>query len=76
MKSCHRFIRHTTAIAQEPYHRFDFEKSLRKYEKMPAKKQKRDVGQSRHRELASEAERNIAIEGKAEEKVVLGNNKC
>lgn len=48
MKRCHRFINPDQSIAQEPYHRFDFEKSLRKYEKMPCKKQKRDVVQARH----------------------------
>ena len=64
MKRCHRFI------SQEPYSRFDFEKSLRKYEKMPSKRQKRDAVQSRTKLHCSETVQNTAAEARAEEKAV------
>lgn len=76
MKRCHRFISRDTTIAQEPYQRFDFEKSLRKYEKMPSKKQKRDGVQTRYVQCINQAERNTPVEGKAEEKAVQVNSKC
>lgn len=61
MKRCHRFIQPDTTIAQEPYQRFDFEKSLRKYEKMPSKKQKRDGVQARHLQYVNQAERSTPV---------------